>query len=383
MSTSPIATRYELPDSARAVLRALAVGDPATRPALGEALGLSKVTMSAAIAELSKRNLVESQGSSRGPTGRSAVLYSVSPTAGHVLGVEVGATRVRVAAHTLDGRQIGSRSEPLPAHIRNVTEAAAAAAIKLTEQVRADVGDSSGVLRDVVIAAPTLPSHSTGASHLLDGVQQLATMLPVPADVPVVVENNVNCAAIAEHRIGVARDQQMFAYLQVGVKIGVGIVVGGQLLRGAHGGAGEVGMLPFPWSPSTTPKREGLEEYLGSDALMERCAASWPPHAGPPPDDPEALFDAAARGDADARRMVDVHSRDIGRLAVAVLAVIDPDLIVLGGGVGQNQLVVPEVRRTVQALAWDTQVTAGALGDHATLLGAVHTAISRSLDRII
>ncbi|MDX6431816.1 MAG: hypothetical protein QOE54_4182 [Streptosporangiaceae bacterium] len=382
MSTSPIATRYELPDSARAVLRALAVGSPSTRPALGEALGLSKVTMSAAIAELSKLNLVESQGSSRGPTGRSAVLYSLSPAAGHVLGVEVGATRVRVAAHTLDGRQISSRTEPLSSHSRNVTEAAAAAAIKLTEQVCANVGDSSGVLRDVVIAAPTLPSHGSGDTHLLDGVQQLATMLPVPADVQVVVENNVNCAAIAEHRLGVARDQQMFAYLQVGVKIGVGIVVGGKLLRGGHGAAGEVAMVPFPWSPSAPPRRAGLEEYLGSDALMERCAASWPSNAGPAPEDAEALFDAAARGDADARRMVDRHSRDIGRLVVTVLAVIDPGLIVLGGGVGKNQLVVPEVRRTIQALAWDTEVTVGALGDHATLLGAVHTAINRSLDRI-
>ena len=78
--------------------------------------------------------------------------------------------------------------------------------------------------------------------------------------------------------------------------------------------------------------------------VMERCAASWPSHSGPAPEDAEALFDAATRGDADARRMVDGHSRDIGRLAVAVLAVIDPGLIVLGGGVGQNQLVVPEVR---------------------------------------
>ncbi|MHA6764143.1 ROK family protein [Streptacidiphilus sp. PAMC 29251] len=179
-----------------------------------------------------------------------------------------------------------------------------------------------------------------------------------------------------------ARDQDMFVYLQVGVKIGVGIVVGGKLLRGAHRAAGEVAMMPFPWTPAAPPQRAGLEEYLGSDALMERCAAHWPAHAGAAPKDAEALFEAAARGDTDARRMVDAHSRDIGRLAVAVLSVIDPGLIVLGGGVGQNQLVVPEVRRTVQALAWDTEVTVGALGDHATLLGAVHTAIDRTLDRI-
>ncbi|QMU71353.1 ROK family transcriptional regulator [Streptacidiphilus sp. P02-A3a] len=385
MSTAPTTERYELTDSARAVLRALALGDPASRPALGEALGLSKVTMSVAVSDLLKLDLVESRGTSRGPTGRSAVLYSVAPAAGHVLGIEVGATRLQVAAHSLDGGQIAARTEALPRHNLNVTEAASSAARKLTERVRADVGDSNGPLLAVVIAAPTLPTlptRNSGANQLLDGVQQLATQLPVPADVPVIVENNVNCAALAEHRIGVARDREMFAYLQIGVKIGVGIVVGHRLLRGAHGAAGEVAMGPFPWAPGLAPRRAGLEEYLGSDALMRRCAAAWPARRGPAPQDAQALFDAAAQGDATARQLVDQHARDIGGLAVAVLSVIDPGLIVLGGGVGQNQLVVPEVRRTVQELAWDTEVTVGALGDHATLLGAVHTAIDRALDRI-
>jgi predicted NBD/HSP70 family sugar kinase len=81
-----------------------------------------------------------------------------------------------------------------------------------------------------------------------------------------------------------------------------------------------------------------------------------------------------------ARRVVDRHSTDIGRLVAAVVALIDPGLVVLGGGVGQNQLVLLEVRRTVRELAWDTEVTVGGLGDRATLLGAVHVAITRALD---
>jgi predicted NBD/HSP70 family sugar kinase len=372
----------ELPDSARAVFRALAADGAATRPGLGETLSLSKPTMSAAIASLSRLGLVASQGMTRGTTGRSAVLYSLAPAAGYVLGVEVAATRVRVAAHSLDGTQISSRTERPTLRRRTVTAAASATAIDLTASVLADVGKGNGPLRDVVIAAPTLPGPVDGDGLRLDGVQQLATALPVPADVPVVVRNNVNCAAVAEHRLGVARGQQTFAYVQVGVKIGVGIVIDGQVLSGAHGAAGEVAMLPFPWSRDEPPERAGLEEYLGSDALMERCAASWPARARPAPADAVALFAAAAEGDANARRMVDEHSRDIGRLVVAVAAVLDPRLVVLGGGVGQNQLVLPEVRRTVRALAWDTEVTVGALGENATGLGAVHIAIGRALDRI-
>jgi predicted NBD/HSP70 family sugar kinase len=374
--------RLELPESARAVFRALAADGASTRPALGERLSLSKPTMSAAIAALSGLGLVAEQGSTRGATGRSAVLYSVAPSAGFVLGVEVAATRVRVAAHGLDGGQISSRTERPALRRRTVTAAATASAIELTAGVLADVGDRCGPLRDVVIAAPTLPSDVEGDGLRLDGVQQLVTTLPLPTDVPVVVQNNVNCAAIAEHRLGVARGQATFAYVQVGVKIGVGIVVNGSVLHGAHGAAGEVAMMPFPWSADERPVRAGLEEYLGSEALMERCAAAWPARARPAPADAEALFAAATQGDANARRIVDEHSRDIGRLVVAVASVLDPRLVVLGGGVGQNQLVLPEVRRTVRELAWDTEVTVGALGDHATVLGAVHIAIGRTLDRI-
>src|SRR5439155_12753883 len=91
---SALPIRNDLPDSARAVLRALATDGPATRPALGDALGLSKPTMSTVIAELTRLDLVTEQGSSRGATGRSAVVYSLATTAGHVLGVDVGATRI-------------------------------------------------------------------------------------------------------------------------------------------------------------------------------------------------------------------------------------------------------------------------------------------------
>lgn len=383
MSRLPAAVgRLDLPDSARAVLRRLATHGPATRPQLGAVLGLSRPTMSTVMPELMKLDMVASTGSTRGSTGRSAVVYSLAPGAGHVLGVELGATRVRAVAHALDGEQLAASEERVSTRRRNVTEVAVATAIELCEKVRAEIGAHHGPLRDVVVAAPTRPSTVGEGGLQPDGVEQLAGALPVPADVPVVIENNVNCAAIAEHRLGVAQNQPTFVYLQVGVKIGLGIVLDGKLMHGAHGASGEVSMMSFPWSPTEPPARAGLEDYLGSEALMARCAAAWPDSAGPVPKDAEALFDAAARGHSAARRMVDQHAADIGRLAVGVMSVLDPGLVVLGGGVGQNRLVLPEVRRVTSELAWDTEITVGALGEHATVLGAVHIAITRALDRL-
>ena len=383
MNPKPTApSRLDLPDSSRGVLRRLATHGPATRPQLAQVLGLSRPTMSAVMPELMKLNLVSSSGSSRGATGRSAVLYSLAPGAGHVLGVEVGATRARVVAHSLDGEQIAAREERVSARRRNVTEAAVSTTMELCEKVLAEVGDDHGPLRDVVVAAPTKPSAVSASGLQPDGVEQLAAALPVPDGVPVIVENNVNCAAIAEHRLGAAQNQETFVYLQVGVKIGLGIVVDGKLMHGAHGASGEVAMMPFPWSPDEQPARAGLEEYLGSEALMARCAAAWTDGNGPVPKDAEGLFQAAARGHSTARRLVDQHATDIGRLAVGVMSVLDPGLVVLGGGVGQNQLLLPGVRRVTTSLAWDTEITVGALGEHATVLGAVHLAITRALDRL-
>ncbi|MFE9446259.1 ROK family transcriptional regulator [Streptomyces sp. NPDC006602] len=383
MSQTPAEAGYDLPDSSRAVLRALAANGPTTRPQLGEALSLSKPTMSAAIAELTAHGLVTSRGSARGATGRSAMLYCVAPSAGHVLGVEAGATRVRVWAHALDGSQITTAEERPARQRRNVTATVVSTAVRLTEQVREAVGKAHGPLRDVVIAAPTRPGELRPESLRPDGVQRLDTALPLPDGTPAVIENNVNCAAVAEHRIGAAQGQDTFVYLQVGVKIGLGVVVNGRLLHGAHGATGEVARLPFPWTPTEEPEREALEDYLGSAALMARCREIWPPEHGAPPRDAEELFRTALGGNEAARRLVDRHGSDIGRLVVSVLCVLDPQQVVLGGGVGQNQLLLPEVRRTVRRLAWDTEITIGALGDYATVQGAVHLAIDRSLSRIV
>jgi predicted NBD/HSP70 family sugar kinase len=374
---------YNLPVSSREVLRTLATRGPATRPQLSEALSLSKPTMSAAIADLTEHGLVASQGSTRGVTGRSAVVYSVAPGAGHVLGIEAGATRVRVSAHALDGRQIVTAEDRLSRRPRNVTTAVASAAVRLTEQVRGQVADDHGPLRDVVIAAPTLPAVEGPGRLRLDGDAPLEQLLPLPDGVPVAVENNVNCAAVAEHRVGAARNHDNFVYLQVGVKIGLGIVVDGRLLHGAHGAAGEVAMMPFPWSSSETPRHQELEQYLGSAALLARCREAWPASHGPAPRDTETLFAAAASGNEAALKLVDQHARDIGRLVVGVMSVIDPSLVVLGGGVGQNQLLLPEVRRVVGELAWAAEITTGALGEHASVQGAVHLAIRRALARIV
>jgi predicted NBD/HSP70 family sugar kinase len=182
---------------------------------------------------------------------------------------------------------------------------------------------------------------------------------------------------------GAAAGHSSFAYLQAGVKIGVGLVVNGQLVRGAGGAAGEVANLPFPWSPADTPRRGALEQYLGSAALLRRCRSHWPAEEAPPPHDAVELFARAESGSAAAMHAVRQHAEDIGRLAASVIAMLDPGLIVLGGGVGQNQLLIPEVRRTVEQLAWPTEIVTSTLGAQGTITGAARIAASNALQAMV
>ncbi|MDR6289190.1 putative NBD/HSP70 family sugar kinase [Inquilinus ginsengisoli] len=368
-----------LMDSSRAVLRVLAASGPITRPRLGAILDLSKPTMSAAVSELSAAGLVTAHGSHKGATGRTATIYGLGPAAGYVVGIDVGAAQVRAVAHSLDDRPLATVEQPIPRpsgatvdEIGEVIDSVARATILA-------VGGET--LRSVAVAVPRIVS--TQRLGQRKGPEAVLRQLRARIDAPILLENNVNCAAIAEHHYGAARNHDVFSYLQVGVRIGLGIIVNGRLLRGFNGAAGEIGRLPFPWSPHEIPTREGLEHYLGSAALVERCAADWPEAEGLPPASAKELFARAEAGSETALLWVARHAADIGRLVAGCVGMLDPGLIVLGGGVGQNPLMLREVRRVAKQLTWPTEIAVSALGAHGTVLGAMRLAADHGLGQIL
>jgi predicted NBD/HSP70 family sugar kinase len=372
-----------LTDSSRAVLRALATHGPITRPRLGALLALSKPTMSAAVAELGALGLVAPVGRQEGAVGRRASIYGLGPAAGYVIGIDVRSALVRAVAHGLDGSPLAATERPLSPRHRPEGEEVAKAVDAAAESVSRAGG--RGPLRAIAVAVPRIVSAARPRLRLSNrqGPEALLRRLRARERAPIILENNVNCAALGELRHGAAAGRRVFAYLQVGVRIGLGIVIDGQLFRGFNGAAGEIGRLPFPWSTSETPRREELEHYLGSEALVARSVAGWPASDGPPPHTAEALFARAAGGSPHAHRWVTRHARDIGRLVAACVGVLDPGLIVLGGGVGQNPLVVDEVRRVARALTWTTDIAVSSLGPNGTVLGAMQLAADYALGLIL
>lgn len=356
-----------------AVFQRIVLLGRATRPMLGSALDFSKPTMSAAIQELSTLGLVEPIGIAQGATGRKATLYGLGREAGYVIGVDAGATQVRAIAQTLDGTVLAEIEKTASAEAVHLSAETGKAIRTMLKRLRQNTA-LHGPLRAVSVAVPVIVSKNRPELAYRADLDVVRESIGDFGDAPVVFENNVNCATIAELDRGGAQGRGSFAYLQVGVKLGLGLVHEGRLFRGANGAAGEVARLPFPWTENVQSRRSGLEDYLGSHALMQRVRADWTDKVGPPGTARE-LFELAANGSKAARRHVERHAVDIGRVAAAVVSIFDPGLIVLGGGVGQNQLVLPLVRDVIAELAWPTEVTTSQLPTRGTLLGASQLAM--------
>ncbi|MBR7829787.1 ROK family transcriptional regulator [Actinospica sp. MGRD01-02] len=370
-------TTAPLTESAGEVFAQLARLNRATRPQLAAACALSKPTVSSAMAELESAGLVARDGTAHGSTGRSAAVYRLAADAGYVLAVDRGHTQVSFRAIALDGTVL---DEGQSTRLDRAWSMLAAARRRRT---------ADGPLRRAVVAVsdvvlPDPAADPETARRVADAVESLR----LPGQVPVAVENNVNCAAIAELHDGDGSGEgpggrDTFVYLQVGVGIGAGIVIGRRLLRGRNGAAGEVARLAYPWADGREPGHEALEARIGSPGLMLQVSGAWRADDGPLPADPEAVFALAAEGHPRAAALVARHAAEVGKLAVSLTAVLDPGLVILGGGVGRNPLLTAGVAETLARLGWPTKLEVSRLGEHATVLGAAHLAREHGINAVV
>jgi predicted NBD/HSP70 family sugar kinase len=364
------------------VFRRLVEDGPSTRPQIGTSLNLSRPTMSAAIAELEQLGYAEMVGAIQGPLGRSAAQYRVGAGAGHVVAIDAGATHVRLRASTLDRRPLANRVLRLSARQLTINEEVSRVVASEFATVRAAADGSWGPLRGIGIAVPT---RVVGPEGDVAGSRQevVFSAFTPPAGVTLVLENNVNCAAMAERHYGVARGIASFAYVQIGLKIGMGLVLNDQLVRGRNGAAGEIGHLSFPFAPGAEPLPGEAEHYLGNEAFLARVQSNWRASDTPAPTDTTELLALAQRGHPDAAAHVARHASDIGAIIATCVSVVDPGLIVLGGGLGASPLLLPIVRETAGRLAYPVDIRNTLLGADATVLGIERLAIEATLPAIL
>jgi predicted NBD/HSP70 family sugar kinase len=368
--------------NARTILELIQHDGPVSRAQVARDSGLSKPTVSLGLAALLDAGLVREVGRSSGGRGPSAVLYELNPEAGWVAGIDVGRRWVRAAIADITGTIVARRHErarvssarALIGQIGAMARGLAGdAGVGWDQVVHTTVG-SPGVFeptRGTVTLAPNLPGW---------GRQGLVEALVAELGTQVGVENDVNLAAVGERWKGLGRGVRDFGFLSIGTGVGMGLVLGGELYRGSRGAAGEVGYLPIGGDPHDPHvRRRGAFEEVTNAAGVVRTARE----AGMTgPLTPKKVFALARRGDPTACEVVATEARRLALGLAVVVAVVDLELVVLGGGIGGNaDLLLEPLERELRALSpLRPRLAASALGEDAVLQGAVATALAAAQD---
>ncbi len=304
-----------------------------TRSEVGRVTGLSRTAVAARVATLLESGFVvegsEEPGTSSG--GRPPVRLRFNRHAGVVLAGAIGRSRTQLGVCDLDGAVLGTvdldqEVGPSPGNLMP-------AVVSGFSDLLAELGRSAGDVRAVGLSIPGTVDLDRGASldspimSGWDGVV-LAEFLTPLTQAPVHVDNDVNAMALSERR-GHLEHYRDVVCVKASTGIGVGVVAGGQLLRGSLGAAGEIGHTKIPAA-------RGLPCRCGDTGCLEAVAAGWAlvqaaRTSGHEITHVRDLVALAQQGNAEARQLVRVAGRRIGEVVASAVNLLNPEAVVLGG----------------------------------------------------
>ncbi len=380
------------------VLRQLRAAGPRSRARIAQDTGLNKATVSSLVAELIARGLVtEGELAREGAVGRPGLIVELAGSGACGIGVELNVDHLAVLVLDLRGEVLAEQLVPhdvaalgpertLDEVARLVDDAVAAVRLAgavpvgLTVAVPGLVDSSSGV----VTLAPNIDWHDVA---VVEGLRARLT----DAAFPVRAENDANLSAIAEWAMGSEAHTPDLVYLTGEVGVGGGVIVGGQLLRGASGFTGEVGHVPLgdPDRQCGCGRRGCWETTVGLARLLRDAADADDPVQDPERDLVARLAEIERRADAGDARTLDALHRvgvSLGTGAALLINVFNPQVVVLGGyfAVLGRFLLEPmteELRTRVfgPGLA-GARVVCSRLGFTAAVRGGAHVALESVFD---
>jgi predicted NBD/HSP70 family sugar kinase len=359
---------------------------PCSRADLARLSGLSKPTVSLALANVERSGLVRIAGQRTGVPGRSARLYEIRPDAGFVLGLDIGHHYLRGALADLAGEVRAKHStRTRAASVRGRL----ADLVHLSDTLCEEAGVARSSITQTVIGSPGVYDPRRNAMALTGGLSGLSRPAVLAGlreafGQELVVENDVDAAALAEQARGHGREFTSFAFVWIGSGIGLGLVLDGRLHRGAHGVAGEIAYMPISEGQGTDEadaRRRGALEAAGSAPAVVRAARRAGMRG---PVSARSVFTAAARGDERASAVVAGEARLVAKAISAVVTVVDPELVVLGGGIGQAPGFAAAVTAELRVLAPVLpEVRVSALGTDAVVDGCLASGTELAWARLI
>ncbi|MDR3472100.1 MAG: ROK family transcriptional regulator [Devosia sp.] len=386
------------------VLDAIRAKRGITRVELARATGLSRPTVYAIVSALLGQGYVrELDGTSQKQDrpGPRATTLAFVPDVGFVLGLDLGATALTVLVADLDGNQIFFAQRPIEksVHINSPSEYMAALTDFLGETL-AKAKLTRSQLWAVGVSVPGHIDQERGSFKLANIFVNwrnvpIRDLLGALFECPVVIENEVQLSILAEQRWGDARNVDNAIYLHLGTGLGMGLLLNGEIFRGADGFAGEIGFMDIRDPDTPAPFNSGSFEWAAGGAAYARLGAKVVEREptgelaklaeGKAENvDAQLVFSAARLGDRAAEQIVDQLT---ARLAVGIAnicCVLNPEIVILGAGLSQagDQLLGPLKHRVAELIPLPPRrITVSKLRGRSAILGAVVRALRNVEER--
>jgi len=366
-----------------AALGAFLEAESLTLRELRAVVGVSRPTAEDLLAELLAEGRVEETAPPRQPSearsaGRPARYFRFRAESGYVSGLDIGAHKAMAVVSDLRGRTLATHRVELDPELPASDRVRAAVEAARTSWTQAKLGpaDITGIACGVTGALRAAegvhdvregPVGSSLAPYSLPGFTEIdvAGELSAGLGKPVAVANDVKLAALAEHWKGAAREHRDIVYMFAGHRAGAGVLIDGQVHQGRHGAAGEIGVFPM----------------LGWEAAMARLHARGAVLAAEedmgPGREGELVITSAARQDPESLAVLIEFAEALARGAAVLALAVDPEVIVLGGGMSRGGAIIAEpFRRELAKLALvPLEVITSTMGADSVALGAARMAL--------
>lgn len=361
--------------NAWSVLQAIRSGGAVSRAQIGERTGLTAMSVHRRVAELRRRRLVVSAGSSpAGAIGRPSSLFRFNVSIGHVVGLDVGNETTRGTIVDLDRQRLAE----LEVATADIEADLASHLLTLIRRLQGDAQAKPDSLMGLAagIAGVTRPDGTivrASQHRAWDGLA-LGSILREALGVDVELRQDDHLAALAELRGGAVVGMRTALLVNVGKGIGFGIITDGAVHAGAHGAAGRATWVPLLPDVSDPASPVAGDMLTGDGIIADYVRAGGTPG----PDGARGVFLADAAGDRAARKAIDLFASRLGWLVGSTIAILDPEVVVLGGGISRayEQLREPLTRRIAEIIPAPPPIVVSTLGPGAVVAGAIDAALA-------
>ncbi len=294
------------------------------------------------------------------------------------LGIDFGGTTIK--SGLVEHGKIIAHGEPIPTQTLAGPAAMIDALVSLAAQFR-----GHGPLAAMGVGLPGLVDTNTGIVHELTNVAgwvetPLRDILRERTGLTVTVENDAKAMAYGEWKHGAARNGNDIVCLTLGTGVGGALILDGRLYRGAQLAAGEIGHMSIDYRglPGPYGNFGCLEEYIGNNQIAQRASERYRAAGQDRPAEsctPRQLSEAANAGDPIAKQMWEDIGDELGAALASVVWIINPDTIVIGGGVAKaGDLLLDPVRRSIRSrtlkiVNQNIRIALAELGNDAGIIG--------------